>query len=143
MKWSANDPKQTEFCDANMEFLGERAFNNYMRNCNTSHSRQRFIAVFLLGLFALQAAKASFCCNFNFESISNAAALEKMPCHGDGDAESKHDGDRCLSCVSMVPGAQAAPATAILRDSDDTNPAQFDLATRPDQPYRPPIYHLS
>ena len=126
-----------------MEFLGQKVFNNYMRFCNTLHSRQRLIAGLLLGLFALQAAQASVCCDFDPESSSNAAATEKMPCHGDGDAGSEHDGDRCLSCVSMVPADQVVPATAVLRHSDVTSPAHFDLATRPDLPYRPPINHLS
>ena len=126
-----------------MEFLGEMAFNNYMSFCDTSHSRQRLIAVFLLGLFTLQAAQASFCCDFDLDSASNAAASEKMPCHGDGDAASEHDGDRCLSCVSMVPTGQMAPTTTILRRIDVTGSAQFELAARPDLPYRPPIYHHS
>jgi len=126
-----------------MEFLCEMAFNNYMRFCNISYSRQRFITIFLLGLFTLQAAQASFCCDFDLESASNAAASEKIPCHDNGDAESEHDGDRCLSCVSMVPTARVVLTTTVLRQIDLTGPAQFELAARPDLPYRPPIYHLS
>ena len=122
-----------------MEFLGRKAFNNSMRSCNISQHRQRLIAGLVLGLFALQAAQASLCCDFDLESASNATLSQEMPCRGNGVAESDHGGNSCLSCVSMLPAVEVVLAAAVLHHVNATNPAYFDLATRQDLLYRPPI----
>lgn len=110
-----------------------------MRSCNISQHRQRLIAGLVLGLFALQAAQATLCCDFDLESASNAKKSQEMPCHSNGVAESDHGGDSCLSCVSMLPAVEVVLAAAVLHHVNVTNPAHFDLAARPDPLYRPPI----
>ena len=105
------------FCDTDMELSDELAFNSQMRCLPTLRSHHQLIAGLLLAVFAMQAAQASYCCDLRMESASNVTATENMPCHDDDDTGLDHDDACCISCISMFPPDQVAPATVVSHHS--------------------------
>jgi len=106
-----------------------------------SKFRQQFIAGLLLAVFSVQAAQASRCCDMDMESTTEMTASENMPCHAHDVMD--HDGECCLSCVSIVTAVRVTPGAAVMCESTVTIAIHFDLVSRPDLPYRPPTHHLS
>ena len=124
-----------------IESFGDSTFNSCVGIFRSSNLRLQLLAGLFLAVFSLQAAQATYCCEMDMQSDVDVTAAAEMPCHGDDALDD--DGDCCLSCVSIVPAVRATPLTVLFHQANDATPTQFEMLTRQDLPYRPPIYHLS
>ena len=124
-----------------VEFHPHKVFNSTM-NRPPRHSASALRAIFIMLVFAFNAATAYGACCIELESMPTQAeaSCHKTAVDSDDSERVDHSG-ACVACLAMASPQQVKPATANIAGAVPAT-LPFFTSNNPAPPFRPPITHL-